>query len=162
MPYLYVPIGWERFENVLQYNSSSVGLDIPTLFHPAVHLDFEQLSLRLLYFGVGNTLKVYVDWDLSSAPSSKGGGALLAKLKLVYLARSRAVALLKSGLPTDCQDKLAKSLSHLSHEKILNLETRRAAKEPRWFYDGCRDIISENFTHLYSNVLTIRTVKRER
>jgi hypothetical protein len=31
-PYLFVPTGWERFENVLQYNFLSTGLDMPTLF----------------------------------------------------------------------------------------------------------------------------------
>ena len=154
--YFYVPIGWERFENVLQYNSPSAGLDLPTLFHPTAHISFEQMK-RLVILPAKSALEVDVVWTLSPESKYLDKGKWLLKVKLVFLTASRALALLKdNGLTSACRQKFAESVSLSSKGRLLALKVRRSSGAAGWHYDGCQDLISENFNHLYSKPLTIQ------
>jgi hypothetical protein len=155
-PYLYVPTGWERYENVLQYGSPKSGLDIPTLFHPTVHLDFEQLS-RLVILGKSEILSVDINWNPSIALDAVGGKRLAVQLKLIYLSKDRELVLLQGGLSEDCRETLTKVISRVRPTGNLKLEPFRGVRGKRWFYDGCRDKISESFSHLYSNLIVIES-----
>ncbi|HTG32903.1 MAG TPA: hypothetical protein VLB76_08205 [Thermoanaerobaculia bacterium] len=154
--YFYVPIGWERFENVLQYNSPSAGLDMPTLFHPTAHLSFEQMK-RLVILPAKCAIEVNVAWNISPESNYLEKGKWLMKIKLVYLTESRALALLKEdGLTSACRQKFAESISGSPKGRLQALKVRRSRGAADWHYDGCQDLISEKFTHLYSNPLTIQ------
>lgn len=154
--YLYVPIGWERFENVLQYNSPSAGLDLPTLFHPTAHLSFEQMK-RLVILPAKSSLEVNIMWSVSHESNYLGKGKWLMEVKLIYLTEGRASALLKEdSLTSACRQKFAESISASPEGRLQTLKVRRSRGSAGWHYDGCQDLISEKFTHLYSKPLTIQ------
>ena len=158
-PYFFAPIGWERFENVLQYNSLSAGLDVPTLFHRTVHLGFEQMN-RLVALPAKSSLDANILWQLPAGPDFPGTGKWAVKIKLIYLTHDLASDLLKNKkLPSSCRVKLSDGLSRSARAKTLTLTTRRTEGKLKWYYDGCRDIISRSFTHLYSDPLVVEIAK---
>ncbi|MEO7418868.1 MAG: hypothetical protein ABI163_17545 [Thermoanaerobaculia bacterium] len=158
-PYFFAPIGWERFENVLQYNSLSAGLDVPTLFHRTVHLGFEQMS-RLVALPARSNLDANILWQLPSGSDFPSPGKWAVKIKLIYLTHDRASDLLKNKkLSSSCRGDFSNVLSRSARAKTLTLTTRRSEGKLKWYYDGCRDIISRSFTHLYSESLVVEISK---
>ena len=158
-PYFYAPTGWERFENVLQYNSPSAGLDVPTLFHRTVHIGFEQMS-RLVALPAKSSLDANILWQLPAESDFPATGKWAVKIKLIYLTHNLASDLLKNKkLPSSCRVKLSNGLSRGVRAKTLTLTTHRTEGKLKWYYDGCRDIISRSFNHLYSDPLVVEIAK---
>jgi hypothetical protein len=174
-----------RHENTLQYNKREVGtLDLPVLFHPTVHLRLKDLK-RLVKVGAGTTRGVKLTWQLDPLqfPSV---GEWLVQLKLIYLSTVDAGSLLqKRDLPPICRAVLAQALGGSAPRAGLaqgslelvpfrgpdifvgldakgkpipnNPPSSSAPRKSKGVsYDGCHDVISEQFRDTYSNVWLLK------
>jgi hypothetical protein len=65
--YLFVPTGWQRFENTLQYSHLSSGLDLPTLVDPVAHLDFSRAQ-SLFVLPADKSVDMDITWKLPPKP----------------------------------------------------------------------------------------------
>jgi hypothetical protein len=154
--YLFHPIGWERFENVLQFNFASRGLDLPTLFHPVAHLSFEQIG-RLVALHKAGTLDVQVKWKLPLGSGYPAKGEWAAMVKLDYITNKKLQSVVENkSINSECRRRIGEAFSKRVEARKLVLGVRSPTYRPSWYYDGCRDKISEQFTHLYSDPLTIK------
>lgn len=153
--YLYTPIQWERFENVLQYEmSTKKTLDLPTMFHPVVHLRLPSLQ-HLARLRPGENRYVDFSWPLARDGSSPDSGKWLVRVKLIYLAEDRRDQLLREGaLPPVCQAALQRTRNAPEFPKAATLSVARVGPRP-FLFDGCHDVISERFEHLTSNTLLL-------
>lgn len=153
VPYVYSYVGGERYENVLQYNLSGNGLDLPVLFKPTIHLHLEDLS-HFVEVPSGSTEKVEIRWpDFYECLSQR---TLDSRVKLIYLPGGSARNILAgSELPEGCRRSLARSMRDAKMSNII-LKTKRTIPGRGHEFNGCRDIISEKFRHLYSSLITLR------
>jgi hypothetical protein len=151
--YIYLLTSGNRHENLLQYHHASAGtLDFPVLFKPTMHLPLKSLA-QLVEIAPRQTRKITVKWQLNGADDPDGGD-WLALVKLIYLPKNRAAFLLEEGRLTPvCRAILAKGLAQSESPAEIVLKTTRGYPGRGPSYDGCRNVISMEFNHVYSNTM---------
>jgi len=156
--YIYLRVGGERRENVLQYHQASAGtLDFPILFKPAVDIPLRDLA-SLVEVVPEQSWRFRVNWGLDGV-ADPNSGEWLALVKLMYLPEDRAKYLLREGgLTPVCRAILAKGLSKIKNSKETALNAVRSYPLRGYSSDGCRDVISREFRHLYSNTMKFTVV----
>lgn len=186
IPYIYLCTGcgkYGRRENTIQYNRAEVGtLDLPILFHPTIHVPLKDLK-NLVRFEAGAKRNVTVTWQLDRSQFPLAG-EWLVQLKMIYLSTESVDNLLRLGsLPPICRSVLARAVGRaeaappkISPSKPRALVPFRVAdifavsddasipksppspvaKRRERIYDGCHDVISEEFKDVFSNVSNLR------
>jgi hypothetical protein len=153
--YLFAPTGWQRFENTLQYSHLSSGLDLPALVDPVAHLDFSRAQ-SLFVLPANKSVDLDLSWRVPPKPGFPDQGKWAVQVKVVYITHERLSSLVSSkALPDSCREILRRSMSSSTAEGALELMTKRHSGSPRWHYDGCSNVISEKFTHLYSGPIVV-------
>jgi hypothetical protein len=156
--YLHRATGGNRFENVLQFNrSSELTLDLPYQIKPAVHLPLKSLSNLVKVRKSGST-NLRSRWKLEMA-ELPDRGAWIMRVKLIYLPADKASTILSGDTLTPvCREILARSLARSQAPREIALDAVRHLPNRRYTFDGCRDVISREFMHLWSNTMTIEVV----
>lgn len=148
--YLYMPLGGLRFENVFHYYQKEFG----ELFHPRVTVDLKKLT-RLALLDRGSTREFTIDWRPVEGETPRGKWT--ARISLLYLTRANANVLLRQGhLPPVCRRLLSKALKAAGHSSIRSLRAHRPIGKREFLNDGCHDVISEKFGHLFSSRFEVR------
>lgn len=153
--YLYMPLGGFRYENVLQYHQKSMGsLEFGELFDPWTTIKLKKLDrLTLLEKGVKRDLSI--DWFILNGEYPREG-KWIARLSLLYLPQATASQLLRKGdLPPVCRSLLSKALNAAAQSDTDLLRASRQLGGREFIVDGCHDVISRAFRHLFSNTFEI-------
>ncbi len=169
--YFYMFVGGERIENTLEYGLATVGgLGGPILFKPTVHLSETDLA-RLYRLGAGDNVVFGI--RRNSAPRANLDKPLewLFRAKVVVAKVYGLASMIKNHqVASECADRLRLGLTFRpvpaeigvreSPYAILGQRGSESVtgpparpRRPRYESDGCRDRISGQFEHVYSNEL---------
>jgi hypothetical protein len=144
--YLYMPLGGLRYENVLHYYQKEFG----ELFHPRVTVDLKKLA-RLALLDKRSSREITINWLIVEGENPRRG-KWKARISLLYLTRANVNELLRQGsLPPVCRRILSTAVDAAGHSSIYSLRAYRPVGRREFLNDGCHDVISERFDHLFSN-----------
>lgn len=154
--YLYLFVGGERKENVLQYVPRAVGtLDLPVLAKPVIHLSHQDLN-SLVRLDSGKKISFSVRW--ASGSDIVGSlGALLARVKMIVTPEQILNEMLEgTDLTVECKSHVRINAVPTNKDGLVLSAIHWPKDEGvRHFDDGCRDRLAEVFRHLFSNAFLL-------
>ncbi len=150
--YVYRFVGGERIENTLEYGPSTIGrLGGPIQFKPTVYLSEADL-VRLFRLSAGDDMVFSIRLDSAPRPGLVEPVERLFRAKVVVSKVLSLDRMIGSGeLPPGCSDRIRLGLS--PRAAPVEISVREPDPGPRYERDGCRDRISGEFEHVFSNEL---------